>query len=51
MNTEVLPFFLKQSELYVVLMSQILFFADHLEVTNDAASKETRLTHKVSTLA
>ncbi|KAG7647024.1 DEAD2 [Arabidopsis thaliana x Arabidopsis arenosa] len=35
----------------VQFMSKILFFADHLEVTNDAASKETRLTHKVSTLA
>ncbi|AAF80633.1 F2D10.24 [Arabidopsis thaliana] len=30
----------------VQFMSKILFFADHLEVTNDAASKETRLTHK-----
>ncbi|EOA37435.1 hypothetical protein CARUB_v10011496mg [Capsella rubella] len=30
----------------VQLMRKILFFADHLEVTNDAASKETTLKHK-----
>ncbi|KAG7597750.1 Helicase superfamily 1/2 ATP-binding domain DinG/Rad3-type, partial [Arabidopsis suecica] len=30
----------------VQFMSKILFFADHLEVTNDAASMETTLTHK-----
>ncbi|XP_019099113.1 PREDICTED: Fanconi anemia group J protein homolog [Camelina sativa] len=30
----------------VQFLSKILFFADHLEVTNDAASKETALKHK-----
>ncbi|KAG7597747.1 ATP-dependent helicase C-terminal [Arabidopsis suecica] len=30
----------------VQFLSKILFFADHLEVTNDAASKETTLKHK-----
>ncbi|XP_019094422.1 PREDICTED: Fanconi anemia group J protein homolog [Camelina sativa] len=33
----------------VQLMSKILFFADHLEVKNDDASKETALKHKFGT--